>query len=192
MAAGPGYRVAAFGNADRHPQGPVQPKEVRAAARQQAAHEIASCHGGPRTWSRVPRGSCAGFAAVRGERLQTGRLPPPPKISTRKPPTRTRNWPPLQYNLGTAAYKSGQYDKALPAFQSTLKTDKLDLQQQAYYNIGNTEFRVGQQTEKAKPEDTIKTWTDAVASYDELLETPARRRRRESSTVTSCKRSSTS
>ena len=75
----------------------------------------------------------------------------------------------LQYNLGTAAYKSGQYDKALPAFQSTLKTDKLDLQQQAYYNIGNTEFRVGQQTEKAKPEDTIKTWTDAVASYDASL-----------------------
>ena len=57
----------------------------------------------------------------------------------------------------------------MPAFQSTLKTDKLDLQRQAYYNIGNTEFRVGQQTEKAKPEDTIKTWTDAVASYDASL-----------------------
>ena len=75
----------------------------------------------------------------------------------------------LQYNEGTAAYKAGQYDKALPAFQKTLETDKLELQQQAYYNLGNTQYRVGQQTEQAKPQNTIKTWQGAVASYDAAL-----------------------
>ena len=75
----------------------------------------------------------------------------------------------LQFNLGTAAYKNGQYDKALPAFQKTLETDQLPLQQQAYYNIGNTQYRVGAKTEKSQPQETIKTWQGAVASYDAAL-----------------------
>ena len=79
----------------------------------------------------------------------------------------------LQYNEGTAAYKAGQYDKAVPAFQKTLETDQLGLQQQAYYNLGNTQYRVGQQTEKAKPQDTIKSWRGAIASYDAALKLKA-------------------
>ena len=79
----------------------------------------------------------------------------------------------LPYNEGTAAYKAGQYDKALSAFQKTLETDNLNLQQQAYYNLGNTQYRVGQQTEKAKPQDTLKTWQGAVASYNAALKLKA-------------------
>ena len=79
----------------------------------------------------------------------------------------------LQFNEGTAAYKARQYDKALPAFQKTLDTDKVDLQQQAYYNLGNTQYRVGEQAETAKPQDTIKTWQGAVASYDAALKLKA-------------------
>jgi Ca-activated chloride channel family protein len=75
----------------------------------------------------------------------------------------------LQFDLGAAAYKSGQFDKALPAFQKTLGTDKLDVQQQAYYNLGNTQYRVGQKTEQTQPQDTIKTWQGAIASYDGAL-----------------------
>jgi Ca-activated chloride channel family protein len=77
--------------------------------------------------------------------------------------------PALQFNLGAAAYKSGQYDKALPAFQKTLGTDKLDVQQQAYYNLGNTQYRVGQKAQQAQPEEAIKDWKGALASYDGAL-----------------------
>ena len=77
--------------------------------------------------------------------------------------------PALQFNLGAAAYKSGQFDKALPAFQKTLDTDKLDVQQKAYYNLGNTQYRVGQKTQQAQPQETVKAWQGALASYDASL-----------------------
>jgi Ca-activated chloride channel homolog len=76
---------------------------------------------------------------------------------------------PLQFNVGAAAYKTGQYGQALPAFQKALGTDDVAVQQQAYYNIGNTQYRVGQKTEKSAPQETIKTWQGAVQSYDAAL-----------------------
>jgi Ca-activated chloride channel family protein len=75
----------------------------------------------------------------------------------------------LQYDLGASAYKTGEFDTALPAFQKALSTDDPALQQQAFYNIGNTQYRIGQKTEKASPQDTIKQWQGAVQSYDAAL-----------------------
>ena len=76
---------------------------------------------------------------------------------------------PLQFNWGASAYKTGEYDKALPAFQKALNTDDVPVQQQAYYDMGNTQYRIGQKTEKTSPQDTIKTWQSAVQSYDSAL-----------------------
>jgi Ca-activated chloride channel family protein len=76
---------------------------------------------------------------------------------------------PLQYNLGASAYKTGEYQTALPAFQKALGSDDLAVQQQTYYDLGNTQYRVGQKTEKSNPQDTMKTWQTAVQSYDAAL-----------------------
>jgi Ca-activated chloride channel family protein len=76
---------------------------------------------------------------------------------------------PLQYDLGASAYKSGEFDTALPAFQKALGTDDPALQQQSYYNIGNTQYRIGQKTAKSSPQDTIKQWQQAVQAYDGAL-----------------------
>jgi Ca-activated chloride channel homolog len=76
---------------------------------------------------------------------------------------------PLQFNVGASAYKTGAYDQALPAFQKALSSDEVGVQQQAYYDIGNTQYRVGQKTEKSSPPETIKTWQGAVQSYDAAL-----------------------
>lgn len=78
--------------------------------------------------------------------------------------------PKLDFNLGSAAYKSGDYAQAAAAFQKTLNTTEVPVQQNAYYNLGNTQYRVGQATEKASPQDTIKTWEQAVQSYDAALQ----------------------
>ncbi len=80
---------------------------------------------------------------------------------------------PLQFNWGASAYKSGEYDKALPAFQKALDTDDVPIQQQTYYDMGNTQYRLGQQTEKSSPQETIKTWQSAIQFYDAALKLKA-------------------
>ena len=79
----------------------------------------------------------------------------------------------LQFNTGSAAYKAGDYAQAASGFEKSLKTDQVPLQQEAYYNLGNTKYRLGQKTEKENPQDTIKTWEEAVKSYDAALQIKA-------------------
>jgi Ca-activated chloride channel family protein len=76
----------------------------------------------------------------------------------------------LQFNTGSAAYKAGDYAQAASGFEKSLKTEQVPLQQEAYYNLGNTKYRLGQKTEKENPQDTIKTWEEAVKSYDAALQ----------------------
>jgi Ca-activated chloride channel family protein len=76
----------------------------------------------------------------------------------------------LQFNLGAAAYKSGEFGPATAAFQNALKTEQLPVQQSAYYNLGNAQYRTGQKTEQANPQETIKTWQSAVQSYEAALQ----------------------
>jgi Ca-activated chloride channel family protein len=41
----------------------------------------------------------------------------------------------------------------------------LDLQKQAYYNLGNTLYRQGQQTEPSDPRQTMQQWEQALTAY---------------------------
>lgn len=79
----------------------------------------------------------------------------------------------LQFDTGSAAYKAGDYAQAAADFQQSLNTGQVPLQQGAYYNLGNTQYRLGQKTEKENPQDTIKTWEGAVKSYDAALQIAA-------------------
>ena len=56
----------------------------------------------------------------------------------------------LEFNIGSAAYKAAMFDKAAEAFQKSLKTDQVKLQQATYYNLGNTQYRQGEKTEKSQ------------------------------------------
>lgn len=76
----------------------------------------------------------------------------------------------LHFNVGAAAYKAGEFDSAQKAFERALKTEELPVQQSAYYNLGNSQYRLGQQSERAHPEATIKNWQSAVQSYDAALQ----------------------
>jgi Ca-activated chloride channel family protein len=76
----------------------------------------------------------------------------------------------LQFNAGSAAYKAGDFTRAANAFQNSLHTEEVPLQQSAYYNLGNTQFRLGQKTEQSDPKQTIETWGQAVKSYETALQ----------------------
>jgi Ca-activated chloride channel homolog len=76
----------------------------------------------------------------------------------------------LQFNAGSAAYKAGDLARAATAFQTSLQTEQVPMQQGAYYNLGNTQYRLGQKIEQSNPKETIETWGKAVRSYDAALQ----------------------
>lgn len=75
----------------------------------------------------------------------------------------------LNFNLGAAVYKNEKYDEAENLFQRALSSSNLQMQQKAYYNLGNTQYRLGQQTEKDDHQKTIELWQQAVQSYESAL-----------------------
>jgi Ca-activated chloride channel family protein len=77
--------------------------------------------------------------------------------------------PELNYNYGTANYKLGHYQLAAEALQKALSTDDLKLQNQAYYNYGNSLYRRGETTEKSDPDTTRKLWQQSVQAYQGAL-----------------------
>jgi Ca-activated chloride channel family protein len=77
--------------------------------------------------------------------------------------------PKLRYNLGVAAYKSGDLAKADEALRGSLHTGELGLQESAYSDLGNVLYRAGQQSVAQHPEQTKEKWQQAIASYESAL-----------------------
>jgi len=77
--------------------------------------------------------------------------------------------PQLQFNLGAAAYKGKQYPEALKSFGRSLNVQDINLQNQSYYNMGNTLYRQGEGGEKQNPQETIKNWQASIQAYENAL-----------------------
>ena len=73
----------------------------------------------------------------------------------------------LRYNAGTAAFQEEDYDTALKHFNQTLSARDLKLQEQSYYNLGNTHFRLGEKTTDAKEKQ--QQWEQAIHQYESAL-----------------------
>jgi Ca-activated chloride channel family protein len=74
----------------------------------------------------------------------------------------------LVFNAGAAAYRATNYDAALQNFQLVTVSPDLKLQQQAFYNLGNTLYRMGELkfTPSAEGLDAmVETWTNAAQCY---------------------------
>jgi Ca-activated chloride channel family protein len=74
----------------------------------------------------------------------------------------------LVFNAGAAAYRATNYDEALKNFQLVALSPDLKLQQQAFYNLGNTLYRMGELKFTPDTEGLSameETWTNAVKSY---------------------------
>lgn len=84
--------------------------------------------------------------------------------------------PVLQFNAGAAAYKAGEFPQAAKAFEASVNAVKsgdakrLAEQEDAYYNLGNSLYRIGQTTEHSNAQETIQSWTKAVKAYDAALQ----------------------
>ena len=74
----------------------------------------------------------------------------------------------LVFNAGDAAYRATNFDLARSLFQQVTLSPDLKLQQKAFYNLGNAQYRMGEQ--KFEPDsDSLnameETWTEAAQSY---------------------------
>jgi Ca-activated chloride channel homolog len=76
----------------------------------------------------------------------------------------------LQFNLGAAAYRAGDFAAANTAFNNALKTREIPLQQSAYYNLGNALFRQGEKVVATDPQSTIATWQQSLGAFDTALQ----------------------
>jgi Tetratricopeptide repeat len=87
-----------------------------------------------------------------------------------------RHVPQVREEKGTAAYRSGRFPQAAQAFQQSIgrapssDAQRLAIQEDAYYNLGNALYRTGQTTEKSDPRETIEKWTEAVKAYETALQ----------------------
>ncbi len=79
----------------------------------------------------------------------------------------------LVFNAGAAAYRATNFDAALGDFQLATLSPDLGLQQRAYYNLGDTLYRLGEL--KFEPDsDSLnameETWQQAVKNYERAAE----------------------
>ncbi len=75
----------------------------------------------------------------------------------------------VSYNRGTEAYQRGEFVEATDHLRESLHTPDLELQQRAYYNLGNALYRLGQQVQQQEPETTVKRWQDSIKAYEDAL-----------------------
>ncbi|MCF7674227.1 MAG: VWA domain-containing protein [Akkermansiaceae bacterium] len=75
----------------------------------------------------------------------------------------------ILYNDGTEAYQRGDFETAAETLRAALKTPDTTIQQRAYYNLGNSLYRVGQESLGKDPKETIKHWEEALKAYQDAL-----------------------
>jgi Ca-activated chloride channel family protein len=75
--------------------------------------------------------------------------------------------PRLHFNAGAAAYQARNLDKAVKEFNEALKSQDLQLQQRAYYNLANSYYRLGENNQD--PSKKQKAWETALQQYTNAL-----------------------
>jgi Ca-activated chloride channel family protein len=79
----------------------------------------------------------------------------------------------LIFNAGAAAYRATNFDAAMNDFQMATWSPDLKLQQQAYYNLGNTLYRLGElkfELDTASLDAMEETWRQAIKGYEHAAE----------------------
>jgi len=82
--------------------------------------------------------------------------------------------PVLHYNSGTTSYKNNLFAQAAASFTEALNSADLELQQKAYFNLGNALFKQGEEKQQANPQAAINDWQEALDAYDSALQLDSR------------------
>jgi len=75
--------------------------------------------------------------------------------------------PRLHFNAGAAAYRDHQFDEAAKQFGEALNSPDLNLQQQAYYNLGNALYYLGENNSDS--EKRSKSWEQSAQNFESTM-----------------------
>ncbi len=75
--------------------------------------------------------------------------------------------PRLHFNAGTAAYRNQQFEQAAKHFDQAVTSPDLKMQQQAYYNLGNTLYHLGEKN--PDPAKKSENWQQSLKQYESSL-----------------------
>lgn len=76
--------------------------------------------------------------------------------------------PRLHFNAGAAAYRDRQFSEAARHFNQAVQSPDLKLQEQAYYNLGNTLYRLGEQNHDPSRKSAV--WEQSLTNYNNSLQ----------------------
>lgn len=76
----------------------------------------------------------------------------------------------INFNAGTAAFRTGAYDSAAQYFRKTLLADDESFRREAAYNLGNALYYQGRSLERAEPAKALKLYKDALRHYGSVPE----------------------
>ena len=76
----------------------------------------------------------------------------------------------VNFNIGTALYQKGDYEKAIEAFTKTLLSDNPEIEEKAAYNIGNSKYRLGRLKVNTDLASTVNLYREALDYYKRAIE----------------------
>lgn len=76
----------------------------------------------------------------------------------------------INFNIGTALFKKGDFQEAIESFTKALLTEKNDVEAMANYNIGNSKFKLGQLKESSDLSDSVSLLREALDYYKRAIE----------------------
>lgn len=76
----------------------------------------------------------------------------------------------INYNMGTAYFKKGEYEKAISSFEKASLCSDISLENKANYNIGNSKYKLGKLKENTDLSNTVKLLREALDYYKRAIE----------------------
>jgi len=76
----------------------------------------------------------------------------------------------VNFNLGAAFYKKGEYQKAVEAFTRALVTENPGIEAKADYNIGNAKYRQAQEAESTDLKAAAALLEESLGYYQRAIE----------------------
>ena len=76
----------------------------------------------------------------------------------------------VNFNIGTAMYKKGQFNEAFDAFTRALNTEDREIEEKAIYNMANTKYQLGRQQIETDSNSAVASYRESLDYYKRAIE----------------------